>query len=357
MERKLATIRRIAEVKAIEGADLICAYRIDGWWCVSKVNEFKVDDLVIYFEIDSWIPHEVAPFLSKGKEPREFNCVKGERLRTIRLKGQLSQGLILPLNGTQFPESLEKELKEGDDVTAELNIQKWEKPIHSSMFARAKGNFPWFIPKTDEERVQNLSKEIEEWKRYQSSDWEVTEKLDGSSMTVFFNNGEFGVCSRNLHLKTEDDNTFCNTARKYQIEEKFRECVFHYYDPIIQLNVPLLNIAIQGELVGPGIQGNRYNLAEHRFYVFAIFDIEQQKYLIGEDRFSICSAMKLDHVPVLHTKFNIDWLMNIDSILMIAEDKSILFDVEREGIVFKNQKNTNLHFKAISNKFLLKNGE
>lgn len=68
--RKLATIRRIAEIKPIEGADFICAYRVDGWWCVSKVDEFKVGDLVVYLEVDSWVPTEIAPFLSKGKEPK-----------------------------------------------------------------------------------------------------------------------------------------------------------------------------------------------------------------------------------------------------------------------------------------------
>ena len=98
MERQLATIRRIAEIKPIEGADVICSYRVDGWWVVGKKDEFKVNDLVVYFEIDSWIPHEIAPFLSKGKEPREYNGIKGERLKTIKLKGSLSQGLILPLN-------------------------------------------------------------------------------------------------------------------------------------------------------------------------------------------------------------------------------------------------------------------
>jgi RNA ligase (TIGR02306 family) len=95
--RKLATIRRIADIQPIEGADAIEVATVDGWKVVIKKNEFKVGDLAVYLEIDSWIPHELAPFLSKGQEPREYNGVKGERLRTIKLRGTTSQGLLLKI--------------------------------------------------------------------------------------------------------------------------------------------------------------------------------------------------------------------------------------------------------------------
>jgi RNA ligase (TIGR02306 family) len=89
--RKLATIREIEEIKPIPEADKICAYRVDDWWVVDTINKYQVNDLVIYCEVDSWIPHELAPFLSKGQEPREYNGVKGERLKTVKLRGQISQ--------------------------------------------------------------------------------------------------------------------------------------------------------------------------------------------------------------------------------------------------------------------------
>ncbi len=97
MERKLASVRRIAEVKSIEGADSICAYRVDGWWVVDGIGKYQVGDLVTYCEPDSWVPTELAPFLSKGKEPREFNGVKGERLRIQKIRGCVSQGLLLSI--------------------------------------------------------------------------------------------------------------------------------------------------------------------------------------------------------------------------------------------------------------------
>lgn len=153
MERKLATIRRIEEIKPIEGADLICAYRVDGWWVVGKKGQFQVNDLVAYFEIDSWIPYELAPFLSKGKEPREFNGVKGERLRTVRLKGQISQGLLLHLRDDLYGHLLWMNNHwDGQDLTEHLNIQKWEPPIHPTMRGQIRGNFPSWCRKTDQER-------------------------------------------------------------------------------------------------------------------------------------------------------------------------------------------------------------
>jgi RNA ligase (TIGR02306 family) len=95
----MATARRIAEVKLIEGADKICAYRVDGWWVVDAIDKYKLDDLVVYAEPDSWVPHTIAPFLTKpGQFPKVYNEVEGQRLRTIKLRGQISQGLLLPLD-------------------------------------------------------------------------------------------------------------------------------------------------------------------------------------------------------------------------------------------------------------------
>lgn len=153
MERKLATIKRITEMREHPNADALELAIIGGWQLVTaKANGFKVGDAVVYLEIDSWVPTEIADFLSKGKPPREFNGVKGERLRTIRLRGQLSQGLILPIPAELSDINLESLDEDGIDVTDRLGIQKWERAIPGSMQGRAKGNFPTFIFKTDQER-------------------------------------------------------------------------------------------------------------------------------------------------------------------------------------------------------------
>ena len=329
--RKMATVRVIDSILPIPDADSIECAVIGGWKVVTKKGEYQPGDLAIYCEIDSWIPHELAPFLSKG-EPKEYNGVKGERLRTVRLRKQLSQGLLLPLVclGRLI-------VKEGTDVSEELGIQKWEAPISAQLAGQVKGTFPSQIPKTDQERVQNLKRELE---NYDSVLFEVTEKMEGSSMTCYLIDGEFGVCSRNMDLKRDENNTFWKVAIEEDIEQKLRAYGAN-------------NVAVQGELIGPGIQGNIYNLTAHRFMVFDVYDIQEGYYLLPEDRKTFVDAIGLKHVPVLGTHLLVD--PDIDSILLAAEGKSLLNpNQEREGVVYKAV-NIQFSFKAISNKYLLKN--
>lgn len=327
-ERKMASIRRIDRIDPIEGADAIEVATVGGWKVVTKKGEFSPGDLAIYCEIDSWIPHELAPFLSRGKEPREFNGVKGERLRTVKLRGQISQGLLLPWTAGD----------EGEDVSEVLNIQKWEMPVPAQLAGEVRGTFPSEIPKTDQERVQNLTKEIE--KIYFES-FEVTEKLEGSSMTCYLIRGEFGVCSRNLDLKRNENNAFWKVAIEQDIEAKMRKVDADW------------DWAIQGELIGPGIQGNIYNLSQPDFYVYDVYDIMNRKYLISDARTVLIHNMGLKHVPVIYPEQLLE-NKNIDWLLQYAEGKSILnLQQEREGIVFKNIKDPEFTFKVVSNRYLM----
>ena len=155
--RKLASIQKVAEIKPIPDADRIEAYRINGWWVVDQKGKYQVGDLVVYIEPDAWVPHSLAPFLCRGKEPREYNGIPGEKLRTIRLKKQLSQGLLLPVDVLPFDDYDEgQELSEfyfvGHNVTDMLGIQKWEPAENPHLAGQMKGYFPSFIPKTDQER-------------------------------------------------------------------------------------------------------------------------------------------------------------------------------------------------------------
>ena len=335
--RKMATIRQIDALNPIEGADAIECATIGGWKVVVKKGEFRVGDRAVYCEIDSWIPTKIAAFLSKGKEPREFEGIKGERLRTVKLRGQLSQGLLLNLDDV-IPQT--NSFVEGDDVSDVLGIVKWEMPMNAQLAGMARGNFPSEIPKTDQERAQNLVAEIRAAAEA-GTEFEVTEKLEGSSMTVYLIGGEFGVCSRNLDLKETEGNTFWQVARRDGIEEKMRA-----------LNGP--DFAIQGELIGPGIQGNIYKLTEPQFRVFDIYDIQDGCYLNPVACRGLIKSMNLLHVPVLHTDRNLG-TGSVEEILKFAEGKSVMGDItgpEREGIVFK-QVGGGMSFKAISNKYLL----
>jgi len=343
--RKLAKIVKIDELNPIEGADAIECAVVGGWKVVAQKGLYNVGDLAVYFEIDSWIPHELAPFLSKGKEPREFEGVKGERLKTIKLRGQLSQGLLMPLAEINKFFEVTPHWSEDEDLTEILNIQKWEKPINAQLAGVCKGNFPSLIPKTDQERVQNLKKEIAGVIEAGVA-FEITEKLEGSSMTCYLIDGVFGVCSRNMDLKPTAENAFWQTAVREDVEERMRE------------EFGLADFAIQGELVGPGIQGNIYTLKETRFFVFDIYDIRRGVYVDPITRRSMVASMGLDHVPVLAYQAQLRdtlGINDVDGILAFAEGKSVIGDItgpEREGIVFK-EINGGFTFKAISNKYLL----
>lgn len=332
--RKLATIRKILELLPIEKADAIEVAVVDGWKSVVKKGDFSVGDLAIYLEVDSWVPYELAPFLSKGKEPREFNGVKGEKLRTIKLRGQLSQGLLLqlaPLHGKLL--GLNDHF-EGQDVSEMLGVQKWERSINAQMAGTMRGNFPSFIPKTDQERAQNMVKEINAAVDSEL-EFEETEKLEGSSITIYLHEGEFGVCSRNIDLKETEGNAFWEIARRYKLEEKLRG-----YD------TPM---AIQGELVGPGIQGNIYGLTRTELYVYDIYDIKAGEYVKPHMRRLIVDDLELKHAPVLRTCTQ---LVSVPRLLEMADGKSVLADTLREGVVYK-QVDGGITFKVVSNAYLL----
>ena len=341
--RKMATIRKIDALRPILGADAIECAIVGGWTCVVKKGEYVAGDLAVYCEIDSWIPYEVAPFLSKGNFPHVYNEVKGERLRTVKLRGQLSQGLLLPLKELYgLLQGLNNHF-EGQDVSENLGIVKYEAPIPASLAGEVKGMFPSRIPKTDQERIQNLSVELEEWKAAKLT-WEVTEKLDGSSMTVYIIDGEVGVCSRNLDLKPNKDNSLWATAYKNEIDVK-----------LIQ---SLSNLAIQGELVGNGIQGNIYKMRDQEFYVYDIYDIDAGRYFTPAERVAYCKAWDIKHVPVFKSDFMLT-TETVADLLQMAEGKSVMGTIagpEREGLVYKcNERQVS--FKAISNRFLLKSGD
>jgi hypothetical protein len=357
----MATIRKIDAINPIPNADAIEVATVGGWKVVVKKGDYTVGDLAVYCEIDSFIPTAIAPFLTKPEHyPKTFEGVEGERLRTVKLRGQVSQGLLLPSSifGHTIPnyfnesnrwaiglvsdegDNFSEFLFEGEDVSERLGIVKWEPPTEF-LAADAKGMFPSQIPKTDQERIQNLSSELAEWNTENLS-WEVTEKLDGSSMTVYVLDGEVGVCSRNLDLKRNPDNSLWRAAIKHGLEEK-----------LIALG---RNIAIQGELIGNGIQGNKYKMRDQDFYVYDMYDIDAGRYFTPSERAELTKEFGLNHCPVLHTATEL--LISVDSLLSLAEGKSVmgLIGCEREGLVYKcNERQVS--FKAISNKFLLKGGD
>ncbi len=341
----MATIRKIDALRPIEGADAIECAIVGGWTVVTKKGEYTAGDLAVYCEIDSFIPTAIAPFLTRpGQYAKTFEGVEGERLRTVKLRGQLSQGLLLPLEPTCA--NIVSELIEGLDVSLPLGIAKYEAPVPAALAGEVKGMFPSVIPKTDQERIQNLKAELTEWFT-EDLHWEVTEKLEGSSMTVYMRDGEVGVCSRNLDLKPNADNSLWRAANKYNLPAK-----------LIGIG---RNIAIQGEIVGNGIQGNIYQMRDQDFLVYDIYDIDAGRYFTPLERKAFVAEHGLNHCPVLAYSarlFDTLGITDMEQILKFAEGKSVMgmIGCEREGVVFKCHEKS-VSFKAISNKYLLKHGD
>ena len=345
--RKLATIQKIKDIRPIPNADNIDVATVNGWNVVVKKGLYEVGEKVIYCEVDSFLPIEPEfEFLRKSSFKTLPNGDEGFRLKTIKMRGQVSQGLVIPLEDAQSITErnncrVDLKLEEvGTDVSNLLGITKYERPIPANLSGVMKGDFPSFIKKTDQERIQNLTEEYEQMKQ---KTWFVTEKLEGSSATFYLRDGEFGVCSRNIELVESDDNTLWRVARELNVEEKLREFSENGGS----------DIAIQGEIIGAGVQGNIYKLNSQTIRFFSSFSIENYSYdwpphyemLVGGD-------LGLETVPIIDRNFKLP--DTIEELLDYAEGESQLRSgVEREGIVLTNIFDGNDSFKVISNKYLL----
>lgn len=331
--RKLATIRTVTETRPIDGADLIELAVVDGWKCVTKKGEYAAGDAVIYCEIDSFLPvREEFEFLRKSSL-KTMDDREGFRLRTVKLRGQISQGLLLD------PSILGREYSLAEDVTEELGIVKYEAPIPACLDGDVVGGFPAFIAKTDEERIQNLASDFDS---YRDRAFYVSEKIDGTSFTAFVKDGEFGVCGRNWQLAEDATNSHWRVVRALDLQARL-ERLGRF-------------LAVQGQLVGPGIQKNRYGLKEPTVFVFNVYDIEASAYVEKSEMEAICRELDLSIVPPLGEMTIPD---SLDAMLELAEGKSVLNPkTQREGLVWvSGSGDDRVSFKTISNKFLAKHGD
>jgi RNA ligase (TIGR02306 family) len=355
MTRKLVTIRQISELTAIKGADFIELAHIDGWQCVVKKGEFKQGDLGVYFEIDSFLPVEDRyEFLRKNSFKRLGDGKEGFRLKTIRLKKQISQGLLLSL--ATFPELENVSL--GDEVTEQLNVVKYETPIPPQLKGKMEGSFPGFIPKTDEERIQNLP---DHFLKYRDIDFECTIKLDGTSATYYWRDGKFGVCSRNWELKEDFDNLYWKIAKKYRLDDMLT----NFGEERGR------SIALQGEIVGEGLGDptNPEKIKGHMFFLFNIYDIDRGRYLTPEERVELLDLLDGIFAEGKYTVENVPSLGFMNIFKDCPDIKTILDfainhnggtsynpETKREGLVFKSRDKIDgeiVSFKVISNEYLL----
>jgi RNA ligase (TIGR02306 family) len=351
--RKLASIQTVTSIEPIPNADAIERFRVLGWWIVGKKGEVRVGDRVVYCEIDSLLPErpEFEFLRSNCFKPALLNGDTvlqraGFRIKTIKLRGQVSQGICFPL--AVLPQDRAYEV--GDDVTDLLGIIKYEPPAPVGMSGMVKGPFPGFLPKTDETRIQVLEPVLQ---LYRGQTFYITEKLDGSSFTAFLRDDQFGLCSRNLWLdETDNSNLFVRLAQTLNLPEKLRRIRDNFgFQP-----------ALQGEVIGPGIQKNKYGLGHVDLRVFSLIDIDRYSLVDREIMLSALEQACLTSVPQLG-----EIVLNhtIDELVEIAVGRSQLnANAHREGLVFRPAQEIHdatlggrLSFKVINPQFLLKYDE
>lgn len=338
--RKLASIQTIKYVKPIPDADSIETVGVLGWEVVSKKGELKPGDTCVFFEIDSLLP-EVPEFEFLRKSCWN-DKLKKFRLKTVKLRKQLSQGLVLPQS--VFP--ILAGLTAGVDVTDLLDIEKYEPPIPAQIAGDAR-SFSWPISKTDETRVQ-LDDEYGFIERLSGQPYYISLKLDGTSSTFLINpkDNAYHVCGRNYSYKDNESHNFWHISRQYNIEQGLRDLWNNGQ-----------KIALQGEVVGPGIQKNPLGLSNHDLYIFNVVDVINNSRLCLDKSLEITKKLGLRFVPVIDKGSSFGYTM--DDLLEKAKGKykehfpSAKDSQDREGIVIRSICG-NISFKAINNDFLLK---
>jgi len=330
IERKLASIQEIKDIQPIDNADAIVVATVLGWKVVlQKADNLKIGDKVVYCEIDSRMPKiDVFSFLE--------TC--NYRIKTQKYRGQVSQGIVFPLN--ILPEG---HYELGDDVTAILNIEKYEIPMPLCIGDK-EGPFPGFLEKTDETRIQTLGDILP---KYNGTTFYKTEKVDGCSITAFYNNEDFGICTRNFRMKKTTNSAAWNLLKALGVPENIKK-----------LN---RNIAIQGELIGWNIQKNKYKLKtnEFRFYLFNVFDINTYQPVPLLEMLEIAKKLNLNTVPILDTNYVLQF--DVDALVEQSKGQSLICPTtKREGFVYKSVKYISdpvlgrLSFKIINPDFLIK---
>jgi len=330
--RLLVTIQRVRAISPIPDSDFLELAHVMGWQCVAKKGEFKEGELGVYYEVDSFLPlDERYEFLRASSYRDNVDNGEGFRIRTMKMRGQLSQGLLLPFE--KFPEL--EGCTEGADVTEKLNVKKWYIPETANAGGTIIGERPNGIPASDEIRIQSALELLEQLK---GKPYYITTKMDGTSGIVYYIDGKIGCCSRNKEIKDETDALYWLPVYKYGLKEKFEKLG--------------RNIVLTGEIIGPGIQKNRLRLAEIEWNVFDVKDWDANRYLPYDDAIALCAELGLKTVPLEERGEQFDY--SLETLLEKAKGK-YPSGLDKEGIVVRDVNAPKaVSFKVLNNDALLK---
>jgi RNA ligase (TIGR02306 family) len=330
--RSLVTIQKVKQITAIADSDFLELAHVMGWQCVVKKGEFQAGDMGVYYEVDSFLPlDERYEFLRSSSYRENVDNGNGFRIRTVKMRCQLSQGLFLPL--AKFPEL--EGCAEGEDVTEKLNVKKWYIPETAAAGGTIIGERPYGIPASDEIRIQSATELLDELK---GKPYYITTKMDGTSGIVYFIDGKIGCCSRNKEIKDEESALYWTPVYKYGLKEKLKAFG--------------KNIVLTGEICGPGIQKNKLRLAAIEWYVFDVKDWDSGKYLPYDEAVKTCAELGVPAVPLEERGDAFGY--SLEQLLEKARGK-YPSGLDKEGIVVRSLFAPKaVSFKVLNNDALLK---
>ena len=352
MSRKLASIQKIRKVEPIEGADRIEKASVLGWECVVNKGQFTAGDDAVYFEIDSFLP--IRPefeFLRSSSYKKTDFMGEGFRLRTQKFRGQVSQGLLLPISS--FPELYDAQMygyTVGDDVTDLLGVKKWEIEEMATTGGTVVGTLPVDVPHTDETRVQTTPELIQ---AFAGLEYYISTKMDGSSHSISIDDDGFHVTGHNYEYKDDDSSSFYKLVKERGYKGKMEQ---------FMAKEGLKTLTIQGELCAPGIQQNRLRLQKPEWYVFTVR--EDGKRVGLTEMQNVCNALGMVTVPIEEVSTDLPSKYPTVEALLERADGEYPNGGKKEGIVIRPTEpvfspliSGPLSMKVVSNKYLLKNGE
>ena len=346
--RQLASIQKIWKLEPIEGADRIELAHVLGWQCVVKKGEFKEGDLGVYFEIDSFLP--IRPefeFLRASSYKNTELMGEGFRLKTQKFRGQISQGLVLPMS------IVEKEgwhgLPEGTDVTELLGVRKFEMPEMAMSGGTAIGELPGNVPNTDETRIQEVPELLQE---FGDLEYYISTKIDGSSHSVSIDENGVHFMGHNYEYKPD------NKCNFYQHIKKAYPALAEDMTEYMKKN-GYSSVVVQGEYAGPGIQENKLKLKAPKWFVFDVRVNGQRVPL--DDMLRAVERFNLTPVPIEERGKRLSERYPTIEALLERADGEYPSGGKKEGIVIRPAEpvyssllGTDLSMKVINNKYLLK---
>lgn len=344
--RKLASIQRVWKIEPIEGADRIELAHVLGWQCVVNKGIFKPMDLGVYFEIDSYLPIRPEFEFLRASSYKNTNVMgEGFKLKTQRFRGQISQGLLLPLD--MFPE-IPQDADVGLDVTELLGVRKWEIEERATTGGNVIGTLPYDIPHTDETRVQAMPELIQD---FAGIEYYISTKMDGSSHSIGIDENGFHVTGHNYEYKDDGSSAFYNLVNEREYRAKIETFAEEH---------KLKTITLQGEFCAPGIQQNRLKLTKPEWYVFTIRENGKR---VGLKRMLlICDLLGIEHVPIEEIDVDLPSVYPTVESLLERADGDYPRGGKKEGIVIRPTEPVynariggSLSMKVVSNKYLLKN--